>query len=192
MRVRVVAGAAVLAGAAMLGAWFLPVSSVSQAEVVTVYKSPTCGCCTKWVDHMKKAGFEVRTVDLPDLTEVKQTSGVPLRLRTCHTALVGGYVVEGHVPPELVRKMLAEKPTAAGLAVPGMPIGSRRTGARRSTPSVRLARHDRDFDPGALPGHDQQDGISRRFRHDGEGLDELGCWQRGDRPTPNLLFQHSG
>ena len=73
---------------------------------------------------MQKAGFKVREVDLDDLTEVKQASGVPMRFRTCHTALVDGYVVEGHVPADLVKKMLAEKPKAAGLAVPGMPIGS--------------------------------------------------------------------
>lgn len=96
----------------------------TQTGVVTVYKSPTCGCCNKWVDHMKAAGFEVRSVDMDDVTEVKQASGVPMRLRTCHTALVDGYVVEGHVPPDLVKKLLAEKPKAAGLAVPGMPIGS--------------------------------------------------------------------
>jgi hypothetical protein len=73
---------------------------------------------------MKANGFEVRAVDLDDLTEVKQASGVPIPLRTCHTALVGDYVIEGHVPADLVKKMLAEKPNAAGLAVPGMPMGS--------------------------------------------------------------------
>lgn len=94
------------------------------ASVVTVYKSPTCGCCSAWVDHMKQAGFEVRTVDMDDITEVKQASGVPIRLRTCHTALVDNYVIEGHVPADLVKKLLAEKPAVTGVAVPGMPMGS--------------------------------------------------------------------
>lgn len=95
-----------------------------QAGVMTVYKSPTCGCCGKWIEHMQAAGFKVRTVDMDDITEVKQASGVPMKLRTCHTALVDGYVVEGHVPADLVRRMLAEKPKMAGIAVPGMPLGS--------------------------------------------------------------------
>lgn len=94
------------------------------AGVMTVYKTPTCGCCSLWIDHVKAAGFEVRAVDLEDLTEVKQASGVPMRLRTCHTAVVDGYVVEGHVPADLIRKMLAEKPGVTGIVVPGMPIGS--------------------------------------------------------------------
>jgi len=125
MRFRVLALAAgALAVGAMALARLTPAQAEVQAPVVTVYKSPTCGCCGKWVEHMKANGFEVRTVDLDDLTEVKQASGVPIPLRTCHTALVGDYVIEGHVPADLVKKMLAEKPNAAGLAVPGMPMGS--------------------------------------------------------------------
>jgi hypothetical protein len=73
---------------------------------------------------MKAAGFQVREVDMDDITEVKQASGVPIKLRTCHTALIDGYVVEGHVPADLVKKMLAEKPKVTGIAVPGMPQGS--------------------------------------------------------------------
>lgn len=96
----------------------------AQGPAMTVYKSPTCGCCAKWVDHMKVAGFQVRVQDMDDLTEIKQASGVPLRLRTCHTAVIGSYVIEGHVPADLVKKMLAEKPRVTGIAVPGMPVGS--------------------------------------------------------------------
>jgi len=96
----------------------------AAGPVVTVYKSPTCGCCSKWIDHMKAAGFEVRAVDLEDLTETKQAAGVPIRLRTCHTALVDGYVVEGHVPADLVQRLLKERPKVTGVAVPGMPMGS--------------------------------------------------------------------
>jgi hypothetical protein len=94
------------------------------AGVVTVYKSATCGCCKLWMEHMKAAGFQVRGVDMEDITEVKQASGVPMRLRTCHTALVDGYVIEGHVPADLVKKLLAEKAKVTGIAVPGMPLGS--------------------------------------------------------------------
>jgi hypothetical protein len=121
--------AAVLGGLtlAAVGAAALPASGpapAAPAGVMTVYKSPTCGCCSEWIKHMQAAGFEVRTVDLDDLTEVKQASGVPMKLRTCHTAIVDGYVVEGHVPADLVKKMLAEKPGVTGIAVPGMPVGS--------------------------------------------------------------------
>lgn len=95
-----------------------------KSSELTVYKSPTCGCCGKWIDHMKAAGFQVKVVDLDDLTEIKQASGVPMKLRTCHTGVVGNYAIEGHVPADVVKKLLAEKPAGAGIAVPGMPIGS--------------------------------------------------------------------
>ena len=98
--------------------------ALAPAGVLTVYKTPTCGCCHQWIEHMKAAGFQVREVDMDDITEVKQTSGVPIKLRTCHTGLIDGYVVEGHVPADLVKKMLAEKPKVTGIAVPGMPQGS--------------------------------------------------------------------
>ena len=101
-----------------------PAGPQAQAGVMTVYKTPTCGCCNLWIDHMTAAGFQVRGVDMEDITEVKQASGVPMRLRTCHTAIVDGYVVEGHVPADLVKKMLAEKPKVTGIVVPGMPVGS--------------------------------------------------------------------
>lgn len=91
---------------------------------ITVYKSPTCGCCSAWVDHMKANGFTVTVRDVDNLAPIKGESGVPARLQSCHTAIVQGYVVEGHVPADLVKKLLAEKPRVAGLAVPGMPIGS--------------------------------------------------------------------
>ena len=96
----------------------------AQGPAMTVYKTPTCGCCAKWVDHMKAAGFKVQVQDMDDLTEIKQASGVPVKIRTCHTAVVANYVVEGHVPADLVQKVLTEKPKMTGIAVPGMPIGS--------------------------------------------------------------------
>jgi hypothetical protein len=91
---------------------------------VHVYKTPTCGCCGKWVAHLRESGFSVKTTDLRNLDAVKQSNGVPRQLSSCHTAIVGGYVVEGHVPASDVKRMLAEKPAISGLAVPRMPIGS--------------------------------------------------------------------
>lgn len=96
----------------------------ADLPLVTVYKSPTCGCCQKWADHMEAAGFPVETVDVTDLGAVKAEHGVPAQYGSCHTAAVDGYAVEGHVPAEDVKRLLAEGPAAAGLAVPGMPVGS--------------------------------------------------------------------
>ena len=95
----------------------------SSMELV-VYKTPLCGCCTAWVDQMRAAGFKARVNELPDLTSLRSSRGVSDDLASCHTALIGGYVLEGHVPAEDVRKLLAERPEAVGLAVPGMPLGS--------------------------------------------------------------------
>ena len=96
----------------------------AEPLLVTVYKTPTCGCCRAWVDHLRDAGFRVETVNRDDLTMVKSANGVPERLASCHTAAVGGYVVEGHVPAEDIRRLLRQRPAVAGLAVPGMPVGS--------------------------------------------------------------------
>ena len=96
----------------------------ADLPVVTVYKTASCACCRGWVDHLRAEGFTVETVDLPDLHAVKEQRGVPHELESCHTGVVGGYVVEGHVPAEDVRRLLAERPEAIGIAVPGMPIGS--------------------------------------------------------------------
>jgi hypothetical protein len=92
--------------------------------LVEVFKSPTCGCCSQWVEHMRASGFTVRTTDLNDLSEIKKARGVPDQVQSCHTAVVNGYVVEGHVPATDVHRMLREKPAIAGIAVGGMPIGS--------------------------------------------------------------------
>ena len=91
---------------------------------VTVYKSPSCGCCGKWVDHMQENGFEVDTVNVEDLRMVKSMSGIQPELASCHTARVGDYVVEGHVPAEDIKRLLAEHPDVRGLTAPGMPQGS--------------------------------------------------------------------
>jgi len=93
---------------------------------VVVYKTSTCGCCGGWVEHMRQAGFTVdaRDVDNTELMRVKMDAGVPGAMVTCHTALVDGYVVEGHVPAEQIKRLLAERPEVSGIAVPGMPMGS--------------------------------------------------------------------
>ena len=91
---------------------------------MTVYKSPTCGCCKEWIKHMEANGFTAKVVDMDDLSEAKKNAGVPDKLQSCHTALVGSYVAEGHVPADLVKKMISEKPAIIGLAVPGMVPGS--------------------------------------------------------------------
>ena len=92
--------------------------------VVTVYKDPGCECCVKWVKHLSANGFVVTTHDVKDMNEIKRTMNVPPALESCHTAVVDKYVIEGHVPASVIKKFLAEKPSALGLAVPGMPIGS--------------------------------------------------------------------
>ncbi|PKO35911.1 MAG: metal-binding protein [Betaproteobacteria bacterium HGW-Betaproteobacteria-7] len=96
----------------------------SAAEAVDVYKSPYCGCCEKWVEHLRQAGFAVRTHDVNDVPAARQRLGMPERLGSCHTAKVAGYVVEGHVPAADIQRLLKEKPQAVGLAVPSMPPGS--------------------------------------------------------------------
>lgn len=112
---------AVAAGAALL----LPASwSMLHAGTrgrLVVYKSPTCGCCKKWVEHVRQNGFETEVHDTDNVGAVKQQHGLPAALASCHTALIDGYVIEGHVPADLIRKLLDEHPALAGLAVPGMP-----------------------------------------------------------------------
>ncbi|WP_423925415.1 DUF411 domain-containing protein [Candidatus Palauibacter sp.] len=99
-------------------------AAIADAPTIKVYKSPTCGCCALWVDHMREAGFELDVEDTDDMVGVKVDAGLPLQLQSCHTALVGDYVFEGHIPAEVIARFLAEAPSARGLAVPGMPVGS--------------------------------------------------------------------
>jgi hypothetical protein len=91
---------------------------------VQVFKEATCGCCSNWVEHLRRAGFAPTASNVDDMPSVKQVYKVPAHTRSCHTALVGGYVIEGHVPVADIQRLLKEKPAIAGLAVPGMPIGS--------------------------------------------------------------------
>jgi hypothetical protein len=99
-------------------------ASVQAAQPITVYKTPTCGCCTKWIEHLEDNGYQVQAKDMQDLRFIKSMSGVKPRYASCHTAVIDGYVVEGHVPAADIRRLLDERPDVIGIAVPGMPIGS--------------------------------------------------------------------
>jgi hypothetical protein len=96
----------------------------AEEQIVTVHKDPSCGCCSGWVEHLQQAGFTVKAIETADLEPVKTRLGVPADLAACHTAQIAGYIIEGHVPAVALRRLLDEKPSAAGLAVPGMPIGA--------------------------------------------------------------------
>ena len=111
----------------LLGALGAAIAMPVRAQagpVIDVVKTPTCGCCNGWIAHMRQAGFQVRARDVPDTTPYARRLGVPDDLRSCHTASVGGYAVEGHVPAADIRRLLNARPQAAGIAVPGMPMGS--------------------------------------------------------------------
>jgi hypothetical protein len=108
------------------GASLQPIAAASAAELppLTVYKNASCGCCKVWVQHMNKNGFAAKVMDVDNMSPIKERVGVPYGMGSCHTAEVGGYFIEGHVPAEQVLRLLKEKPKAKGLTVPGMPIGS--------------------------------------------------------------------
>ncbi|MDZ4140541.1 MAG: DUF411 domain-containing protein [Methylotenera sp.] len=99
------------------------VTTVLAGPAVTIYKSPTCGCCEKYASYLRKNGFEVNAIDQNDMSAVKKRYGVT-RVASCHTALVNGYVVEGHVPVSAINKLLKEKPAIVGISAPGMPMNS--------------------------------------------------------------------
>ncbi len=103
-----------------------PTATLAAADLpsVTVYKSPTCGCCAQWVGHLEENGFTVKVMDMANVQPMKERLGVPAQLASCHTAYADGYAFEGHVPADVMKLFLAEQPQATGLAVPGMPIGS--------------------------------------------------------------------
>lgn len=111
------------AGTAALGCGGPAFAAPPPGALVEVWKSPSCGCCKHWIAHMQARGFRVRVHDSGN-TAMRQRLGIPAALGSCHTALVGGYAIEGHVPAADVMRLLADKPAAAGLAVPGMPVGS--------------------------------------------------------------------
>lgn len=100
------------------------VASAQTLPEVVMHKDPNCGCCSAWAEHLEANGFRVKTVVSNDMESVKRRFAVPQRLTSCHTAKVGNYVIEGHVPASAIRRLLREQPALAGLAVPGMPAGS--------------------------------------------------------------------
>ena len=111
-------------GFVSLGAGQIAPTAFAGSHVLRVYKSPSCGCCDAWVSHMHSAGFRGIVRDVPDLHPIKKKLGVAPDLWACHTAVIDGYVIEGHVPAREVIRLLNDRPKAIGLAVPGMPIGS--------------------------------------------------------------------
>ncbi|MGK2951291.1 MAG: DUF411 domain-containing protein [Thiobacillus sp.] len=114
------------------------------APIVDVYKSPTCGCCNKWIEHLETNGFTVRSHDTNNVAQHKYRLGVPPGYGSCHTAEVDGYVIEGHVPAKEIMRLLKAKPRARGLVVPGMPVGSpgMEAGGRRDPYDVLLVNRD--------------------------------------------------
>jgi hypothetical protein len=108
----------------LIGFAALTLGSAAHAATMTVYKSPSCGCCAKWVEHVERHGFTVKTIPTSDMAAVKTRLKVPGAVQSCHTTVVGRYVVEGHVPAADIKRLLAQKPRAIGLAVAGMPMGS--------------------------------------------------------------------
>jgi hypothetical protein len=123
----------VLAALASLAATTSPALAETRPPVV-VHKDPNCGCCAAWAKHLERAGFPVTIAPTSALAAIKQRLGVPDDLASCHTAEMAGYVLEGHVPVAAILRLLAERPTATGLAVPGMPVGS--PGMEGGTPEV--------------------------------------------------------
>ncbi|MDA0265530.1 MAG: DUF411 domain-containing protein [Cyanobacteria bacterium] len=97
---------------------------IAFANEITVFRSPTCGCCGLWIEHMEAAGFRVKDEVTEDMEAIKQQYGVPAHLAACHTTVVAGYVIEGHIPAADIQRLLTEQPDVIGIAVPGMPIGS--------------------------------------------------------------------
>ena len=131
---------------ALLGAALLPPAWADGAPLVEVWKSPTCGCCKDWIRHLEANGFQVRAHDQGN-SDARAALGIPIAYGSCHTARVGGYAIEGHVPARDIQRLLKEQPAAIGLAVPAMPVGSPgmdgpEYGGRKDPYDVLLVRRD--------------------------------------------------
>lgn len=113
-----------VAGTLTFAATGLRAEDRSEAPVITVYATPTCGCCKGWMEHMRAHGYEVEEVYQNDLSAIRAQHDVPREMTSCHMGVIDGYVVEGHVPADVVSRILKERPDAIGLSVPGMPMGS--------------------------------------------------------------------
>lgn len=117
-------GAAIVALGAGIATFGLGGGGEARAAEMEVWKSPSCGCCGGWIDHMRAEGFTLKVHDVDDVTPIKDQHGVAPQLGSCHTATIDGYVIEGHVPASDVRRLLAERPDATGLTIPGMPASA--------------------------------------------------------------------
>ncbi|MCP5169414.1 MAG: DUF411 domain-containing protein [Hahellaceae bacterium] len=116
-----------------------PAEATSTESAIEVYKSAWCGCCKDWVTHLQAHGFETRVKELDDVSPIKAKAGLPPALASCHTAFINGYVIEGHVPAQDIRRLLRERPAIKGLAVPGMPAG-------KNVPGMEVNNRDAKFD----------------------------------------------
>lgn len=113
-----------LSKAALAAALSAPMFAIAAAPVIDVYKSESCGCCSAWVDHLKANGFAPRVVNVENPSDYRERGGIPDKLGSCHTGMIQGYAIEGHVPASDIKRLLVQKPKAKGLAVPAMPLGS--------------------------------------------------------------------
>ncbi|KRB88946.1 DUF411 domain-containing protein [Noviherbaspirillum sp. Root189] len=120
--------------ATLVGALTLHLSAMAAAPIIEVYKSAYCGCCTEWVKHLESNGFKVKTQNVANPSDYREKFGIPEELGSCHTGLIQGYALEGHVPAAEIKRLLAEKPKAKGLAVPSMPMGSPGMEGHRNDP----------------------------------------------------------
>jgi len=128
-------------------------STAPMTKKIVMYKSPTCECCTGWADHLRKAGFTVIEKKRGDMAAIKAQYGIPRKLESCHTAIVDGYIIEGHVPADDVKRLLKERPDVAGLSAPGMPM--------KSPGMQTVGQKPRGYDVLAF----DKDGVSRVFTH---------------------------
>lgn len=113
-----------LSPASLAVALGVPVAALAAAPVIDVFKSESCGCCSAWVEHLKANGFATRVANVDNPSDYRERGGIPNQLGSCHTGMVQGYAIEGHVPASDIKRLLNEKPKAKGLAVPAMPLGS--------------------------------------------------------------------
>lgn len=148
MKVRTMIAAAAVALAAAGGATLglMPAEGVAGEKQATIYKDPNCGCCTGHAEYLEQHGYKVKVVETGDIGAVKRMVGVPEAMGSCHTAMIDGYVVEGHVPVKAIDKLLAERPQVKGIALPGMPMGSPGMNGAKEEPFVVYS-----FGPEAQP-----------------------------------------
>lgn len=132
--------------------WDNPTESYSGNKNITVYRSPSCGCCGVWIEHMKKHGFQVTDIKTDDMEAIKQQHNLPLNLASCHTAIIDGYIMEGHIPADDIKRFLKQKPNFKGLTVPAMPLG---------TPGMEAGNRKQPFDVMAF----NSNGTVEVFKH---------------------------